>query len=548
MKRVTLSMILVVEVIFSSPAFGGAAQPYSPGAGTARQGAQPGVSQNAPAHDSPAQPLRRDNTTSTTAAQKSEEGKVVFQSSSPAQWVSWGYLRAYQPQTLGRILEGAKAGQLPAAAIAGVVHPSQMQTLMNNVKVPTEPASAKRSSSAVAAATKSSGAVSKLNAASTYSSSVMRFLPVTATPNRIDFGAVMLGQSHLRTVRFMAPVTGEAQVNIADSAFRILRVRSLNGTFQMQTSQVTLPGGQTLQNVRAVPNVSQTRTAPPWTLPVKSGEDVEVLLALSRSRDVSMGEHNAQLGIRLSTGNEAAVPVHARIDGTLFGIDINVDGEFRALPGRDFLLPFEWINNGEPGEATATLENLPPGFTTATPVQTVKLGKGERRRGAFVINVSNALTRNDYVPYVLPLKLANGPLRATYAIDVMVYPPWLMKSVRGTSRFSDGDSIEIYGMMQIRNDGWFQFEGKITSSSLNSAFIATHVYRYDVGIALPGGFNHAVHGTFGHGTCFGCASKPNDSWSESGNDPRLAGNFLDAARGLQAAVMNPYIKVVRSAF
>ena len=234
-------------------------------------------------------------------------------------------------------------------------------------------------------------------------------------------------------------------------------------------------------------------------------------------------------------------------DRWLYGIGIDVDGNLRVLPGRDFILPFEWLNDGEPSEAMITLENPPVGFSTPTPSQTIRLGKGQRRQGAFLINVSEAVQKSNYDFTTLNLKIANGPVRLNYSIDVLIYPTWIMRSVVGRTRFSDGEEVTVSGMMQIRSDGWFQFSGQITSSSLG-AMVSGKIYRYDVGISLPGGFGHTVHGSFGRGSVDDPGANTKHTWSESGMDARLANNFPAAASGLSHAALNPYIKVTKSLF
>jgi hypothetical protein len=94
--------------------------------------------------------------------------------------------------------------------------------------------------------------------------------------------------------------------------------------------------------------------------------------------------------------------------------------------------------------------------------------------------------------------------------------------------------------MQIRSDGWFQFEGKIGPSNT-----LAKIYRYDIGMSLPGGFNYAVHGSFGR-ECVGCTGRWYGEWAESGNSVFISNNFLAAANGLQRAALNPYIKVTKS--
>jgi hypothetical protein len=483
---------------------------------------------------------------STNPPNQVEEAKLVSVNAGTPLWISWGYLRVYQPETLGRILGDVNTGRLPRAAIAGVVPPAQIDTLLKNTAQSASanklPSTAGQQDSQVKSGAVRQEMTSIKTSTGVVPKPVFSVLPLLTSPNRIEFGAIMSGQMQLKTIRFMSPLNGEVRVSISDPAFRIRQLRSLNGTFAMRTVPATLEGGATIQTTHAVPNVTQQRTAPPWAIPVRSGEDVEIAIDVSPSSSVTLGEHQAPLKIELTNSPGATVPVHARLDGRLYGIGIDVAGQFSVLPAKDFILPFEWVNGGEPGEATLTLENPPAGFSTATPVQTVKLGKGEHRQGAFLINVSNALVASEPRQTTLQLKLVNGANRLSYSLDVTIWPIWLVRSVVGRARFNDGESVDVSGLIQIRNDGWFQFEGNIGYGK--SAFI----YRYDVGVSVPGAFAHTVHGSFGRGRCVGCSPNLQDTWAESGNNAILANNFIAAASGLGRAGFNPYIKVTRSVF
>jgi len=567
MKIRTIAMLVVALLAAKTASQSLAADPFSTRSRAPVQqsptapSAPPYVKQETPAPQGPAQrvsptaPLTKQPD---PAVQKNiEEAKLVSVQAGAPQLISWGYLRAYEPETLGRMLSDVNAGRLPRTAVAGVVPPAQLDLLLKNAAQSPNVTAATQGLPPRATGQKTNprleGTGLNRDVIGTAKSGppawepALRSMPLRTTPDRLEFGTLMLGQVQYKTVRFIAPQNGEVRVSITDPAFQIRRLRSLNGTFSTQTVPVATATGATIQSVNAIADASQQRTAAPWTIPVRSGEDVEITIDVSRSPSVALGEHPAELRIDLTNSLGAIVPVHARLDGRLYGIGIHVDGDFRALPGRDFMLPFEWLNDGEPGEATLTLDNLPLGFTTPTLVQTVKLGKGERRQGAFVINVSNALLKNNYEFATLNLKVANGPIRMTYSINVTVVPLWFKTSVNARSRFDDGDEVSISGFIQIRSDGWFQFEGRITSSSLGG-MVATKIYRYDVGISLPAGFNHTVHGSFGRGTDLGGIASTEGRWIESGVNMSLGTNFLDNSRGLGYAASNPYIKVTKSAF
>lgn len=573
--------IIIPSMIFAlnAPLYGATSQPYSPVSKAPVQAEQsPAAAQPAPAAApyavqpapppaaapaqklSPAAPYAKQPTQPAAPAvqqKKVEEAKLVSVQRSAPQWISWPYLRAYQPETLGRMLGDVNSGKIPRTAVSGVVPPAQLDLLLKDAALAPNVVAATQGLPPTATGQKFNprAEVKALNrdvisaAKGAPSSSVawvpaLRSLPFQTNPDRLEFGTLMLGQAQYKTVRFMAPANGEVRVSISDPAFQIRRMRSLNGTFSLQTVPVALATGATIQSVHAVPNATQQRTAAPWSLAVRSGEDVEILVDISRHPSTPMGEHTAQLRVDLTNTLGATVPVHARLDGKLFGIGINVDGSLGVLPGRDFIVPFEWVNDGEPGEATISLENPPVGFSTPTPSQSIKLGKGERRQGAFLINVSNAVQKPNYDFATLNIKLTNGPVRLNYGIDVLIYPLWLMRSVVGRTRFSDGEEVAVSGMMQIRSDGWFQFSGKINAVSVSGA--SAKVYQYEVGIHLPGGFGHTVYGSSGRFALDNPFPNLQQSWSETGMDPRLANNFMAAAKGLSQAALNPYIKVTKS--
>jgi hypothetical protein len=116
--------------------------------------------------------------------------------------------------------------------------------------------------------------------------------------------------------------------------------------------------------------------------------------------------------------------------------------------------------------------------------------------------------------------------------------------VGARARFSDGEEVYLTGTLQIRSDGWFEFSGEINDASVCSGAFNSR-YRYDAAVALPGGFGHAVHGSFGHGE-FLQSGTCNDHWDESGMNVALAHSFTQAAAGLRQAV--PSLHVTRSAF
>jgi hypothetical protein len=489
--------------------------------------------------------------------QQLEEARVGSIHAGNPKWITWGYLRTAQPEILGQILGDVNAGRLPRSAVAGVVPPAQLDTFLRQfgqvttdlagvagIPVQAGPQQGVSSGGDGRMTSTIAGTAKMTSTTAAALKPALRFLPLQPAPDRMEFGSMLVGQLQTMKIRFMSPLDGDVRVSIADPAFRIRRLRSLTGLLTMQTAPVTLTTGAKIQATKVLATDTQIRTAPPWMIPVKSGQDVEIVVDVSPNPAVPLGEHSSQLRVDLTNSPGVSVPIHARLDGRLHGIGIDVYSGLDALPARDFVIPFEWVNAGEASEATLTFDSLPLGFTTPTPVQSARLEKGGRRPGAFVVNVSNVVVPNTYF---LSLKLVNGPIRMTYGIGVTVHAPWIGNTWTARPKFSDGEEIAVENFLQIRSDGWFQYSGRISTDSTRDAFVQTSIYRYQVGVSLPGGFAHNVYGSFGHGSD-GRSASTDSTWSESGNSPLVATNFIAASRGLGRAVAYPYIKVERSTF
>jgi hypothetical protein len=125
-----------------------------------------------------------------------------------------------------------------------------------------------------------------------------------------------------------------------------------------------------------------------------------------------------------------------------------------------------------------------------------------------------------------------------------VISPWLVQLVGARVRFSDGEEIDLSGELQIRADGWFDFSGSVNDPRCGS--FEGSKFRYDAGVVLPGGFNHVVHGSFGHGNLGDFGGTCGDSWDESGVSVFLARDFPRNASGLYT--LAPSLRVTRSTF
>ena len=325
-----------------------------------------------------------------------EEAKRVTFSRSEPQWISWNYLRTYQPAAVGALLSSVKSGAIPASAIAGLAHPSDVQILLNNPNL-------------VPAASGPEPGPPKFAIEASAAASLYASLPIRSTPESIDFGPMLVGQTVSGRMHVTAPAAGTMNVVVPDGAFRIRQLISHTGSYRMQNVTIPLQNGGTRQTIVSVPIVDQQITAAPWTIAVKAGQDVEIIVDVTTQRTIKLGEHASAVQIYHSNGRSTSVPIHARLDGLLYGIGIHVDGLFYVLPGNDLLIPFEWHNEGEQSSATLTLDNLPTGFSVVTQPPGVTLGKGQIQKSSVLINAGTFIAPRDApvppltVLFVLPM-------------------------------------------------------------------------------------------------------------------------------------------------
>ena len=466
-----------------------------------------------------------------------DEAKRVTFSRGETQWISWDYLRTYQPATVATLLSSVKSGAIPASAIAGLVHPNDMQSLLNNPNL-------------VPAASGPQSGPPKFAIQTSAVPSLYSSLPLRSTPGSIDFGPMLVGQSVSSRLHVIAPAAGTMSVVIPDGAFHIRQLISHTGGYRMQQTTVPLANGTTRQAIVSMPIVDQQIAAPPWTIAVKAGQDVEIIIDVTTQRTVKLGEHSSAIQIHHSDGRSTSVPIHARLDGLLYGIGIHMDGLFYVLPGNDLLIPFEWYNDGEQSSATLALENLPTGFTIVTPAPGVTLGKGQRQQSSIVINSGTYITPRDAPVAPLPVlfRVANGPTHLTYTVQIQVVRSWVHQAVGAQAFFDDGERVDVTGFVELRRDGWFLFSGEITSTGVGKGFGISFdsIYRYQVGLVLPRSLTSInVSGSFGHGS-LGHSSSTKDTWAQSGMSYDLEKYFIETLQGLSS--VEPTIRVTRSTF
>jgi len=146
---------------------------------------------------------------------------------------------------------------------------------------------------------------------------------------------MLVGQTVSGRMHVTAPAAGTMNVVIPDGAFRIRQLISHTGAYRMQNATIPLANGTTRQTIVSVPIVDQQIMVAPWTIAVKAGQDVEIIVDVTTQRTIKLGEHASAVQINHSNGRSTSVPIHARLDGLLFGIGIHMDGLFYVLPGND---------------------------------------------------------------------------------------------------------------------------------------------------------------------------------------------------------------------
>jgi hypothetical protein len=457
-----------------------------------------------------------------------DEAKRVTFSRGEAQWISWDYLRTNHPATVAALLGSVKSGALSASAVEGLAHPADLQAMLNHLN-----------------ASPASPTASKFPLATVAAPSLYASLPMRCTPENIDFGAMLVGQTVSSRIRVIAPEAGNLNVVIPDGAFRIREVISHTGTYRMQDVTIPLPNGGTRQTIMSVPVVDQQITIAPWAIAVKAGQDVEIVVDVTTQRTIKLGEHSSVVQISHSDGRSTSVPIHAVLTGLMYGIGIRLDGLFYVLPGNDLLIPFEWYNDGEPSSATLTLDNLPTGFTVVTPPPpSGTLGKGQSQKSSLVINSGTYIAPGSLL--TVPFRVTNGPTHLTYAVQIVVVRTWVHQSFGGQAFFDDGERVDVTGFLEIRRDGWYLYSGNITSTGTGKGFGISFdsIYRYTVQIVVDS-FGPYAKGSFGHGS-LGHASSTEDSWTQSGMSNQIQTDFINAARSM--SLIEPMIRVTRSTF
>lgn len=450
----------------------------------------------------------------------------------PPKWLTWSFLRINEPQAVTKILADVQAGKLPPATLNGLAPPAALTEMMKTNWAaetarlealharPTEPAGPMTSS---AGGIRSRGLFGTGGSAFANPAGIARFgqaPPLVARAFRnvavdqslVDFGGMYYGQIRRRQIDLTVSKDGEVTVTApADSAYRILSLSSYTGGFTPVTRAPSASGPLAAATTRfdLVAEVDKQRTAAPFRLPVRAGQGLSVMLEFVPTKEGGVKEGAYQSALLIDSTlfdqghampEQTTVPIRAQINGFLFGADANpVNGNASTLPQQDFIIEFDFTNEGQPSEALLEITNLPAGFTSNIPSIRMSLAKGERRRAGFLMRASAAARGPGGAPEEkwITFKFTNGPNAYTLDYPVYLYPAWVRYPFRATVPFSNGGALSTEGTLDVRGDGWFNFQGKLDPSAvfarLNWGLNDDMTDRWLVGFVLNhGGYTQEV--------------------------------------------------------
>ena len=464
-------------------------------------------------------------------------------------WVTWSYLRMNDPQGVARILRDVQAGQLPPTTLNGLASPPALTEMMKtNWAAEVARLDARRPAQAAPGSPGGSsgtgirprgiagsggGAFSPLTTTPRFAEAplplqqAMRSLSVE--PARLDFGGLYFGQVRRQQVNLTVSKDGEVSVAAPpNAAFRIISFESYTGGFRPVVHQPTGSGSIATMGARAelVPEVDKKRTAAPFRLPVRAGQGLSVLVEFSPKKELGVAEGLYQTAVQIQATlfekgqaipEQINVPVRAQINGFLFGADARpLTGNSSILPEQDFLVEFDFTNEGQASEATLEIANLPPGFTSNVPAIRMSLAKGESRRSGFVLRASPAARGPGGSPEEkwLSFKFSNGPNSWTLDYPVYIYPTWVRFPFTVERTLTNSGSARNRGTLDLRGDGWFRFQGEMmtTGSGLNDTI------HWGTSFTLnQGGFKREVTGQ---------SEKPYYDFDVQGSVLELAQDFI----------------------
>ncbi len=443
----------------------------------------------------PVAPQVPPSTSGKTAAKKVDPSQPATVQVGAPRWLTWSYLRMNDPQGLATILRDVQVGKLPPTTLNGLAHPAAITEMMKTnwaAEVARLEALQPKQAPVPGSGIRSRGTAGAGGGGFSAVATIPRFSEaprplqqarrsVTVDQAAVDFGGLFYGQVRRRQVDLTAFKDGEIAVAVPpNAALRIISLESYTGF----ASPVFLPSAGSGSLATMAPfaellrEVDKKRTAAPFRLPVRAGQELSLLVEFVPRKEFGVPEGPFQTAIQIdctlfekgqAVPEQIVVPVRAQINGLLYGAEANpVTGNSSVLPERDFFVEFEFSNEGQPSEALLEIAKMPLGFVSNVPALRVPLAKGERKTAGFVMKASAASRGPGGAPEEkwITFRFTNGP--NTYTIDypVYLYPTWIRYPFQGTVPFSNGGVLSTQGTLDLRGDGWFNFQGKLDPSTI----------------------------------------------------------------------------------
>lgn len=413
--------------------------------------------------------------------------------------VSWGYLRMNAPEIVVGMIQEVQAGRMNANMLQGLASPDQlkallttkydMQQITTRSLVP-NPQSFLQDSKVIGKAPEGSqGTFRKPSTAATAArmyrkvdwasvvgltqpapnlEAVARTVRVTDfAPQVLAMGSLYDGQTRRGTVRIAAPKEGTVTASLPPKTpFRIVKIGAATGVFQKVTAAVSISGQV------VTPQVADLATSPPFTIPVRSGQDVLVTVEFVPHFDLFsgtfVGNHQTALDI-IGPNWFASVPASGRFEGIRIGVvpalessEIDIVNTEFADARCGYAIPQALtLSNAEqrPHQVSIVPDNFPDQFSF-TPF-TVSLGPGQTQKVALPIKL-HCVSNEPYIKtFYLGLKVRYETVERKPGFTVRVIPPtyaWQKKGELGSCSYH----MELY----IMSNGYRDLFGAAFNNNL----------------------------------------------------------------------------------
>lgn len=338
--------------------------------------------------------------------------------------VGWGYLRLHQPELVVDMLKQVQAGKLSPSTLNGLASPADLTVMLQqrwgNVALPkTQIMQRVKASAAVSGALRSEGDLSGVTQGGPLrvmsggpggktvvaDSAVWNYIREHSTllvnntptyfPKQVNYPGVWDGQSARAALCITSTTDGPLTASLPDkSPFRIVEMAAYDGSWldafpKRKGGRIVELGGAkrpVLVHLRPAPvrHVTASLTSPPWTMDVKSGQDVAVFVAFEPHFDLfamPAGIYKDTLQVGGRCGDAAhptqapwdiAVPIQGMFQGKALGVLVLADSYNVDIPrptSYDPTVPGEFevgitlINTSEAASGTLRATSLPVGIT-----------------------------------------------------------------------------------------------------------------------------------------------------------------------------------------